>query len=97
MCGVCGLFDNDLSWHESVESSKPLRQTKQHQMVLMNQVLAPYRLKISDFYSLWILAGPTGQQVIIKTIDQIWIEAEKIIGFRPDPLNPDFLAKLTME
>nr|WP_113865800.1 hypothetical protein [Brenneria salicis]NMN92778.1 hypothetical protein [Brenneria salicis ATCC 15712 = DSM 30166]RBP63755.1 hypothetical protein DES54_11054 [Brenneria salicis ATCC 15712 = DSM 30166]RLM31040.1 hypothetical protein BHG07_07505 [Brenneria salicis ATCC 15712 = DSM 30166] len=94
MCGVCGLLDSGPKWSDPLQRSRPRYQQRQQQLAVLNQVLAPFRLKLNDFHQRWMLAGPTGQQVIVDTLDQLWPQAEKIIRRSLDPLDDGWLAAL---
>lgn len=94
MCGVCGLLDDGPQWSDPLQQTLPRRQLRLQQLAMLNRALAPYRLKLSDFHSSWLLAGPTGQQALVSNLQQIWQEAEKMLRWPVDPLDEAYLAAL---
>lgn len=93
MCGVCGLLDNGPQW------SDPLRQeistpASLRQLALLNRTLKPWRLSLTEFHGQWLLASPTGQQVLVHSLDRLWKEAEKMLHQAIDPLDDAWLASL---
>jgi hypothetical protein len=85
MCGVCGLLDSGPQWSDPLQLQ---------QMAMLNHALAPFRLKLTDFHTSWVLASPTGQQVIVNSLEQIWQEAEALLKRPLDPLDDDWLDAL---
>ncbi|MBJ7222627.1 MULTISPECIES: hypothetical protein [unclassified Brenneria] len=94
MCGVCGLLDSGPQWSDPLQRSLPRYQQRQQQRAVLNHVLAPFGIKLHDFYNSWTLSGPTGQQVMVNSLDEIWQAAEGIIRRPLDPLDEHWLAAL---
>ena len=94
MCGVCGLLNSGPQWSDSLRQDLPLRQLRQQQLALLNRALKPWRLTLTEFHNSWLLASPTGQQVIVHSLDLLWKEAEKMTRRRLDPLDESWLAAL---
>jgi hypothetical protein len=94
MCGVCGLLDSGAQWSDPLQNTLPRRQLRLQQMAMLNHALAPFRLKLTDFHTSWVLASPTGQQVIVNSLEQIWQEAEALLKRPLDPLDDDWLDAL---
>lgn len=94
MCGICGLLDNGPQWSDPLRQDIPRRQQRQQQLVLLNRVLKPWRLTLSEFHNSWLLASPTGQQSLIHSLDALWKEAELMIHRPIDPLDDNWLAAL---
>ena len=94
MCGVCGLLDNGPQWSDPLQQDIPQRQLRLQQLALLNRVLKPWRLSLTEFHNSWLLASPTGQQALVYSLDALWIEAEKMIGRSVDPLDENWLAAL---
>lgn len=65
MCGVCGLLDNGPQWSDPLRQDIPLRQLRLRQLALLNRTLKPWRLSLTEFHGQWLLASPTGQQVLV--------------------------------
>jgi hypothetical protein len=61
----------------------------------INQVVAPFRLKVSDVHgAIYLVQGPTGKQAIASGLDQLWQVAEEILSRKLDPLDPRILEHL---
>lgn len=110
MCGLCGLLNDAPQWsdplqdhppfhhsqhHLSQQHTLPPRQRRLQQLAVLNWALAPFRLKLNDIHgSAWLLSGPTGQQLVITHLEQLWIEAERLLKHPIDPLDNAYLAAL---
>ncbi|MHA7846596.1 hypothetical protein [Serratia sp. D1N4] len=98
MCGLCGLLNDAPQWSDPLQQqSLPVRQLRLQQLAVLNRALAPFRLKLSDVHgSAWLLASPTGQQQVITRLEQLWVEAERLLKHPIDPLDPAYLAALKL-
>jgi len=98
MCGLCGLLNDAPQWSDPLRhSSLPPRQLRLQQLKVLNRALAPLRLKLSDVHgSSWLLASPTGQQAVITRLDQLWVEAERLLKRPIDPLDDNYLDALNL-
>lgn len=94
MCGVCGLLDNGPQWSDSLRQDVPLRQLRFQQLVLLNRTLAPWRLSLTEFHNQWLLSSPTGQYVLVHSLEQLWKEVTKILHYSVDPLDEAWLSSL---
>lgn len=94
MCGVCGLLDYGPQWSDPLRQDIPQRQLRLQQLTLLNRTLKPWRLTLTEFYGSWLLASPTGQQVLVYSLDVLWKEAEKMLHHAIDPLDVGWLAAL---
>lgn len=94
MCGICGLLDNGPQWSDSLRQDVPQRQLRLRQLVLLNRALKPWRLTLTEFHNSWLLASPTGQNVMVHSLDLLWKEAEKMARRPLDPLDESWLAAL---
>lgn len=94
MCGMCGLLDNGPQWSDALENDLPQRQLRLKQLALLNQALKPWRLSLTGFHTSWVLSSPTGQQVMVSSLDLLWKEAEKMTKRTLDPLDETWLAAL---
>lgn len=93
MCGVCGLLDNGPQW------SDPLRQDIPSASCVCSSwrcstARSPWRLTLTEFHGSWLLASPTGQQVLVHSLDVLWKEAEKMLHRAVDPLDEAWLVAL---
>ena len=94
MCGVCGLLDNGPQWSDPLRQDIPQRQLRLQQLALLNRALKPWRLTLTEFHNSWLLASPTGQQMLVNSLDVLWQEAEKMIQRPIDPLDDTWLDAL---
>ncbi|MEM9635420.1 MAG: hypothetical protein AAGA50_29130 [Pseudomonadota bacterium] len=94
MCGLCGLFGSDDHWTATQPgrvsaSADPVRRRKARQecVAVVNRLLAKRRVNIRDWQGQnYVLTGPTGQEVVIDTISDIWPALEDGLGGVFDPL-----------
>ncbi|AHG18383.1 hypothetical protein Z042_01015 [Chania multitudinisentens RB-25] len=96
MCGLCGLLNDAPQWSDPLQQQAlPARQRRLQQLAVLNRALAPFRLRLSDVHgSAWLLSSPTGQQQIINRLEQLWVEAERLLKQPIDPLDSHYLAAL---
>ncbi|ARF50307.1 MULTISPECIES: hypothetical protein [Pantoea] len=94
MCGVCGLLDSGPQWSDALQNDLPQRQLRLKQLALLNRTLKPWRLTLTEFHASWVLSSPTGQQVMVNSLDLLWKEVEKITKRPLDPLDEAWLAAL---
>lgn len=95
MCGLCGLIGEDSHWSDPIDSSIPGRRERLRRIASINQVVAPFRLKVSDVHgAIYLVQGPTGKQAIASGLDQLWQVAEEILSRKLDPLDPRILEHL---
>ncbi|MDH0757344.1 hypothetical protein N5C70_11540 [Pseudomonas juntendi] len=95
MCGLCGLIGEDAHWSDPLDTSLPGRRERLRRIAAINQVVAPFRLKVSDVQGAsYLVQGPTGKQGVALGLDQLWQTAESILGRTLDPLDPRILDHL---
>ncbi|PRN02033.1 hypothetical protein A0O30_24850 [Pseudomonas sp. LLC-1] len=95
MCGLCGLMGEDAHWSDPLDSSLPARRERLRRIASINQVVAPFRLKVSDVQgATYLVQGPTGKQGIASGLEQLWQVAEGILNRKLDPLDPRILDHL---
>lgn len=98
MCGLCGLLGEDLHWSDPLDDTLPRRRERLRRIVAINQVLAPFRLKVSDVHGTsYLVQGATGRQELASGLDPLWQQAEAILGRPLDPLDPRVLDHLEMQ
>ena len=98
MCGLCGLLGEDLHWSDPLGDTLPRRRERLRRIGAINQVLAPFRLKVSDVHGIsYLVQGATGRQELASGLDQLWQQAEAILGRPLDPLDPRVLDHLEMQ
>ena len=101
MCGLCGIVGGEAHWTdragadvETGDAALTRRRERQGRVALVNQVLAPFRLKISDWNNAFVLRGATGKQAIVDYLAHVWAPAEAMAGRPLDPLDPELIAWL---
>jgi hypothetical protein len=104
MCSLCGILGGNEHWadataREGVYSrggdSMRRRRDRVDRVRLINRVLKPYGLQMSDWRSAsFILSTSTGKSEIVEDLGHLWPAAERLSGRRCDPLDPDFLKAL---
>ncbi|PVZ19558.1 MULTISPECIES: hypothetical protein [unclassified Pseudomonas] len=95
MCGLCGLIGEDGHWSDPLGDSLPRRRERLRRLAAINQVLAPFRLKVSDVQGAsYLIQGPTGRQALATGLDELWQQAEAVIGKPLDPLAGNILDAL---
>lgn len=101
MCGLCGIIGGEAHWTDRAGDAGAIgnadltrRRERQQRVNLVNRVLTPFRLKISDWNNAFILRGPTGKQAMVDVLAHVWQPAEQLAGRPLDPLDPALLAAL---
>lgn len=104
MCSLCGILGGRGHWTERASSPEVFagsdehqtsRRERQHRTRILNRVLAPYGLSISDWAaSQYVLKTATGRSVLVPDVGALWPAAEALIGRALDPLDPALLAAL---
>jgi hypothetical protein len=95
MCGLCGLLGEDVHWSDPLGDELPRRRERLRRIAAINKVVAPFRLKVDDFQGVsYLLLGATGKQALASGLDQVWQQAEQLIGRQLDPLDERLLEHL---
>ncbi|QEM81266.1 hypothetical protein [Halomonas binhaiensis] len=99
MCGLCGTLGEDSHWITGIEDPEQAHYARRHARAyrarLINAVLAPRRLSVTDFQSTsFVLGSATGKQEIVQDLGGIWRQAEAMSGHALDPLSAQFLDEL---
>ncbi len=95
MCGLCGLINEDIHWSDPLGDTQARRRERQQRVRAINQVLAPFRLGVSDFQSsAYLVHNATGRQEMASGLDGVWQAAEALLGRPLDPLDPRVLTYL---
>ncbi|UFH51046.1 hypothetical protein [Pseudomonas sp. KNUC1026] len=95
MCGLCGLIGEDGHWSDPLGDTLPRRRERLRRLAAINQVLAPFRLKVSDVQGAsYLIQGPTGRQALASGLEELWQQAEAVIGKSLDPLAGNILDAL---
>ena len=105
MCSLCGILAGRGHWTERganpevfggrVQAHGVARERQQRTRIL-NVVLAPYGLSVSAWAaSRYVLRSRTGRSALVTHLNELWAEAEKLLGHPCDPLDPALLSKLS--
>jgi hypothetical protein len=105
MCVLCGQdFVAQVHWTDrhledraraAAPGSDPVafqghrRRDRAHRVVLTNEVLRHYGLKIDDWGgSKYVVRDRKGRSEIVQDLGSLWPAAAKLAGRTPDPLDP---------
>lgn len=97
MCGLCGLLGPGAHWSEAPDIADGNRTgpaERHHRAASANRVLALFGLKLSVWQTRYVLVNRTGRSVVIDSLGQLWVEAERLSGRACDPLDPVLIAAL---
>ena len=92
MCGVCGSLGGEEHWSSGTgriqgESAPTRRAERAKRIRVINRALLPLRVTVSDWQGrLYLVAGPTGKQMVVDSLPHIWQAAQEITGRSLDPL-----------
>lgn len=96
MCSACGFPASPGHWTDAgaVELPDRLRNRFRRADVLA-RLLKPYGLAVRDGGRVpgFQLCTLSGRQVIVPTLEALWVEAARMIGVPIDPLDPVFLER----
>jgi hypothetical protein len=71
------------------------RRERLHRASLANKILCHYGLKVEDWNgSKFVLSDRKGRQEIIDDLGGLWPAAEKMAGYKLNPLDPVLIGKL---
>ena len=93
MCGLCGMLGSVLP--SAVETFEPAADDaagrargRRRRVQLLNRLLRPYRLTVSEFGAALVLRSATGRTAIVTSLTALWPAAERLSGRTCDPLDP---------
>lgn len=97
MCGLCGLIEEQSDWTASL-ADLPRRQERYKRLALINRLISPHRLKVSDVHGVnYLIETPTGKQAIANGLGELWQQIERLTNKPLDVLDNDFLNKLEQQ
>jgi len=105
MCVLCGQdFVAQVHWtdrhvedraraaapgSDPVEYQRDRRRDRGHRVVLTNEVLRHYGLRVEDWSgSKYVLRDRKGRSELVQDLGSLWPVAAKLAGRTPDPLDP---------
>jgi hypothetical protein len=104
MCGLCGVLGGSDHWTDAAarpgiftRNTDPAsrRRERMHRVAAANCILKHYRLTLADWQgSTFLLSTATGKTEIVDNLAHLWAAAERLLGRRCDPLDPDLIARL---
>jgi hypothetical protein len=90
MCVLCGVLLEE-HWAEGEGG----RRGRVFRVRLVNRVLGFYGLRLDDWSGrVWTLRDQKGRSVVVENLGSLWSEAERLVGRRLDPLDPELVASL---
>jgi hypothetical protein len=102
MCGLCGILGNASHWTDGpadgdVGALQNRRAARLARVRMMNEVLAPFGLKLSDWQgSDYLLSGSTGRTEVVGDLVQVWRAAQQMSGRVCDPLDLQLIERLEL-
>ena len=104
MCVLCGEFVMNVHWtdttsldaNSNVIVGSHMQNSRQRDRItrerLANQILQTKHLKLEDWSgSKYILRDRKGSSTIIQDMGALWPAVEKMLGYKLDPLDAEFL------
>ena len=105
MCSLCGILAGKGHWTESAANPEvfdgrderhTVARERQQRTRILNVVLAHYGLSVSDWAaSRYVLRSRTGRSALVANLNELWAEAERLLGRPCDPLDPSLLSELS--
>ena len=109
MCVLCWQFLTESHWtdwrFEATDSTtatagsddeRARRRDRYHRIQILNQLLAHYGLRLDDWHSRsYLLSDRKGKTAIVHDLGTLWPTAQQLAGRPLDPLDPEFLARLS--
>lgn len=95
MCNACGNPAAPGHWTEAgADTPSDRLRARFRRAGLLDKVLRPYGLSAHDGGQVPGIQFGTlsGNQTILPNLETVWAEAERLLGYPIDPLDPGFLA-----
>ena len=93
MCALCGVFGVEHHWSATRADGQSVdvprrRLERRHRIALLNAMLAPTRLTVSEWQgSAYVVSTPTGRSDIADNLAEIWATVQSVRGRPFDPLE----------
>jgi hypothetical protein len=102
MCGACGAISGGPDWIDRVGNPEGISHEpeltraaeRQRRISIVNLVLRPYRLHLSDAGASLALHAPTGRTELVESLAHVWTAADRISSATIDPLDEWLLEAL---
>lgn len=109
MCVLCGEFVSNPHWTDRKyedavrdgrvsegEYQRMRRRGRIERAKIVGEILSHYGLRLSDWSgSKYILRDSKGRSEIVADVGGVWMAAERMLGYAPDPLDPSFIERMT--
>lgn len=99
MCGACGAISGGPDWIDRVGNPDGVSHRpdltrgaeRQRRIAIVNLVLKPHRLSLSDLGAGLSLSGPSGRTEIVESLAHVWTAADRLSPSLIDPLDERLL------
>jgi hypothetical protein len=95
MCSACGFPAAPGHWTEAGTQTPHDRLRARHRRAqILGRVLKGYGLGVHDDLQMpgMQVSSFSGATVIVRDLNELWQEAERMTGTRIDPLGPEFVS-----
>ena len=103
MCGLCGLLGPETHWSDTSGEFVPLRKGKtrlsdrSYQLQILNFILSQNGFSASDWQGAsYLVSNGKGSTEIASHVSAVWSVIENMGKQSFDPLNKDFLNKISL-
>lgn len=94
MCGLCGLIQEQTDWTD-LPSTLPRRQQRQKRLKVINQIIKPMQIGVSDVHGVhYLLQTLTGKTALANGLGELWEQVENLTGRPLDVLDERYLERL---
>lgn len=95
MCGLCGLIAEQRDWSDGIALTVPKRQERYRKIKIINTIVKPYRVSVSDFQGInYLVQNQTGKASVVNGLSNLWEEVEAMTHQSIDVLDERFLNDL---
>jgi hypothetical protein len=102
VCSHCGSLAAGPHWSEAggdraqVGARREALRERLLRVALLNRALAPVGLQVQEWEeSAYVLRSPTGETVLVDNLTALLVEAERLARRPIDPLDPEYLERLS--
>lgn len=101
MCAACGILGGGSDWLDRGGESDGIGlppgftwlAERQRRLALVNRLLAPSRIRLSEHGRQLVVRGATGRTKIVADLAHVWVAAD-LLGGSVDLLDEGYLASL---
>ena len=102
MCSLCNVIGKIEHWTDSKDElskrhvSATFQRERAYQVSILNYILKTNSLSVSDWQGTsLVIANGKGASEVIQHISQLWSAIETLTGITFDPLDNNFLNKIS--